>query len=111
MKKKASNQEIEASINNHLNSIKSHIKSISGILVSAGVAGIMGNVMKEYKPDTKGVQKILIKLGAAALTGMVIKSATEYVDGEIDDIFDTAVEFAKKTNQKEEEVKDDDADD
>ena len=94
---------------NIANSIKGHVKSISGILVGVGVASIMGNVMKEYKPDAKGVQKLLIKLGAAALTGMVIKSATDYVDGEIDDIFDSAVEFAEKMDQKEAE--DDDADD
>ena len=93
-----------------VSSIKGHVKSVSGILVSLGVASIMGNVMKEYKPEAKGIQKLLIKIGAAALTGMVIKSVSSYVDGEIDEMFDAAVDFAMKTDKKE-ELNDDDPDD
>lgn len=79
-----------------MNQIKSHVKGITGILVGCGVAGLMGNVLKEYKPDSKGLQKLLIKIGAAALTGMVIKSVNDYVNGEIDDIFEMAESIGEK---------------
>lgn len=94
--KKKSNKSV-------IDSVKSHTKSIAYILVGYGVGEIMGNVLKEYKPDAKGVQKMLIKLGAYALTGMVIKSATDYVSGEIDDIF----EFMADVNAEMEKEKED----
>lgn len=89
------------------NQIKSHVKCISSLLVGAGVASIMGNVMKEYKPDAKGIQKLIIKIGAVALTGMVIKSVNDYVDSEIDDIFESATEFAVRLDQEGERTDDD----
>lgn len=81
------------------NQIKSHIKIISGIVVGYGVGEFMGAVMKDFKPDAKGIRKLFIKVGAFALTGMVIKSATDYLDGEIDDIFDTIEELSDKIEE------------
>lgn len=90
-----------------VNNVKSHVKGIAAILVGYGVGEIMGNVMKDYKPDAKGLHKALIKLGAIALTGMVIKSVTDYVDGEIDDIFDTAEKIVIEVNDSKKEKEDD----
>lgn len=102
MKKKDTKSMVE--------SIKSHTKSIAYILVAYGVGEIMGNVLKEYKPDAKGAKKMLIKLGAYALTGMVIKSATEYVGGEIDDIFEFASEMSAEVAANAEEATEEDTD-
>lgn len=87
--------------------IKGHVKGISAILVAYGVGEIMGNVLKEYKPDAKGLRKALIKIGAVALTGMVIKSVTDYVNGEIDEVFDMAEEAVNQVNAMEEELNND----
>lgn len=84
--------------------IKSSLKCISGAVVACGVGAIMGNVMRDYKPEAKGLRKMMIKIGAAALTGMVIKAATDYVNGEIDDIFEMGEEIAVNISiEKEEE--------
>lgn len=84
--------------------IKSHIKAISGIVVGYGVGELMGAVMKDFNPDAKGIKKAFIKIGAFALTGMIIKSATDYIDGEINDIFNT-IEELSITIEKENTVK------
>lgn len=88
--------------------VKSHVKGISAILVGYGVGEIMGYVMKDFKPDAKGVRKALIKIGALAMTGMVIKSVTDFVDGEIDEVFDIIDEVQPRVEQKVAEILDDD---
>lgn len=75
--------------------IKPHVKGVASIIVACGVGELMGVVMKDFKPDAKGIRKAFVKLGALALTGMVIKAATDYVEGEIDDIFNAVDEFAE----------------
>lgn len=87
--------------------IKSHVKGISAIVIGYGVGEIMGNVMKDYKPEAKGFRKAFIKLGAIALTGMVIKTVTNYVDGEIDEVFDSAEKMVSEINVTKEETTND----
>lgn len=80
--------------------IKSHLKIVSGIAITYGVGEFMGAVMKDFSPDARGVKKIFIKIGTLALTGMVIKAATDYMDKEIDEAFETAEEVLKEINMK-----------
>lgn len=84
------------------NQVKSHIKAVSSIIVGYGVGELMGYVMKDFKPDARGVKKVFIKIGALALTGMVVKSACDYVEGEIDELFDMAEEAAAMLEEKAE---------
>lgn len=97
--KKTVKKQVKATVE----SVKSGIKEISGIVVACGVGSIMGNVMRDYKPDAKGIQKLMIKIGAAAITGMVIKAATDYVNDGIDDIFDVGEEIAVTISVKKED--------
>lgn len=75
------------------NKVKSYIKTASSIVIGYGVGEFMGTVMKDFKPNARGIRKLFIKVGALALTGMVIKSVTDYIDQEIDDVFDTIEEI------------------
>lgn len=89
------------------NQVKSHVKAISTLVVGYGVGEIMGTVMKDFKPDAKGIRKVFIKIGALALTGMVIKSVSDYVESEIDDIFNTIEEISIEVEKgKNEEMTD-----
>lgn len=83
--------------------VKSHIKAISTLVIGYGVGEFMGVVMKDFKPDARGIRKMFIKVGAFALTGMVIKSVTDYVEGEIDDIFETVEEIAIEVMKEEDD--------
>lgn len=83
--------------------VKSHVKAISTLVIGYGVGELMGTVMKDFKPDAKGIRKMFIKIGAVALTGMVIKSVTDYVEGEIDDIFNTVEEFMIEVEKQDKE--------
>lgn len=89
--------------------VKSHIKAASSLVVGYGVGELMGCVMRDFKPDAKGIKKLFIKIGAIALTGMVVKSACDYVEGEIDELFDTAEEMIVLMEEKA--VNEDEADD
>lgn len=81
--------------------IKSHIKAIGTLVIGYGVGEFMGEIMKDFQPNAKGVRKLFIKVGALALTGMVIKAATDYVEKEVDEAFDTAKELMAELNEKE----------
>lgn len=90
--------------------IKGHVKGISGLLVGCGVGAIMGNILKEYRPDARGLQKMVIRIGAVALTGMVIKSVNDYVNSEIDEVFDLVNEIAADKDNPEKEGAEDGTD-
>lgn len=90
------------------NKLKTYTKTISGVIVGYGVGELIGTVMKDFEPNAKGIKKVFIKIGAFALTGMVIKSVTDYVESEIDDIFDTIEELSIEIEKKESEVIDND---
>lgn len=86
------------------NQVKSHVKAISTLVVGYGVGEIMGTVMKDFKPDAKGVRKVFIKIGTLALTGMVIKSVSDYVESEIDDIFEIVEEMVIEAEKEEKDI-------
>lgn len=86
-----------------INQVKGHTKIIAGLISAYGVTQIMGSAMRDFSPDAKGIKKLVIKLGAAAMTGMMIKMVGDYLDGEIDEVFDFAEEAAKKINEKDSE--------
>lgn len=83
-----------------LEQVKGHTKIIAGLVTGYGVGQIMGAVMKDYKPDATGIRKMVIKLGAAALTGMVIKRVSDYVGGQVDEVFDFAEDVFEKAQKK-----------
>lgn len=83
-----------------INQVKGHTKVIAGLISAYGVTQIMGSAMRDFSPDAKGIKKLVIKLGAAAMTGMMIKMVGDYLDGEIDEVFDFAEEAMKKVNEK-----------
>lgn len=75
--------------------VKGHTKTIANLIVGYSVGEVVGTLLKDCKPDAKGLKKLIVKLGVAAMTGMVIKMATDYVGGEIDEVFEM-VEKAEK---------------
>lgn len=75
--------------------VKGHTKMIANLIVGYSVGEVVGTLLKDCKPDSKGIKKLVVKLGVAAMTGMVIKMATDYVGGEIDEVFEM-VEKAEK---------------
>lgn len=75
--------------------VKGHTKTIANLVVGYSVGEVVGTLLKDCKPDAKGIKKLVVKLGVAAMTGMVIKMATDYVGGEIDEVFEM-VEKAEK---------------
>lgn len=75
--------------------VKGHTKMIANLIVGYSVGEVVGTLLKDCKPDAKGIKKLVVKLGVAAMTGMVIKMATDYVGGEIDEVFEM-VEKAEK---------------
>lgn len=83
-----------------INQVKGHTKIIAGLISAYGVTQIMGSAMRDFSPDAKGIKKLVIKLGAAAMTGMMIKMVGDYLDGEIDEVFDFAEETMKKVSEK-----------
>lgn len=89
------------------NQIKNHVKAVSTLVVSYGVAELVGYAMRDFRPDAKGVKKVFIKLGALAITGMAIKAATDYVEGEIDEVFDMVEGISIKVKSDMEEESDD----
>lgn len=84
--------------------VKSHIKAVSSLVVGYSVGELMGCVMRDFKPNAKGIKKVFIKIGAIALTGMVVKSTCDYVEGEIDELFNTAEEMIVLMEEKEKEA-------
>jgi hypothetical protein len=61
------------------------IKAISDIVVSAGVASVVGNAIKASTPDDlKRFKKISITVGGFVLSGMVSGMATKYTNEQID---------------------------
>ena len=86
--------------------IKGHVKAVSTLVIGYGVAELVGYAMRDFKPDAKGVKKAIIKLGALAITGMLIKATTDYVEGEIDEVFDMVEEVSVKIKSDMEEAND-----
>lgn len=92
--------------------VKGHTKTIANLIVGYSVGEVVGTLLKDCKPDAKGLKKLIVKLGVAAMTGMVIKMATDYVGGEIDEIFEMVekaekmVEETEKSDKEEKEEKD-----
>lgn len=76
--------------------IKIGLKTVSGIALGIGVGAIIGDMLKDSKTDAKGVNKLIIKLSALAITGMVTKMTADYVDGVIDEAFDSSEELIQK---------------
>lgn len=83
-----------------IDQVKGHTKIIAGLISAYGVTQFMGSAMRDFSPDAKGIKKLVIKLGAAAMTGMMIKMVGDYLDGEIDEIFEFSEEAIKKINEK-----------
>lgn len=63
------------------------IKSASGMIVSAGVGTIVGNIVKNNTPeDLKTYRKVLVKIGGFALSGMAGAASVAYVEKQIDQL-------------------------
>lgn len=63
------------------------VKTVSQIVVSVGVGGIVGNAIKFTTPDKLGLfKKVCIGLGSVVLTNMVSDKAVEYSDSKIEEI-------------------------
>jgi hypothetical protein len=60
------------------------IKGVVTLIVSVGVGGAVGNVIKNTTPVTVGaVKKLCIGVGAVVLSNMVGDKAVEYVEEKI----------------------------
>jgi hypothetical protein len=62
-------------------------KLVSKLVVSTGVAAVVGNVVKSTTPaDAKLHKKICILVGTAVISNLVTGIATKNVDSKIDDV-------------------------
>lgn len=81
--------------------VKGHTKTIANLIVGYSVGEVVGTLLKDCKPDAKGFKKLVVKLGVAAMTGMIVKMATDYVSGEIDEVFEMVEKAEKMTEDTE----------
>ena len=66
---------------------KEIIKTVGGIVVSVGVGGIVGNIVKATTPASVGlIKKVCIGVGTVVLSNMATDKAVEYSTGKMDDI-------------------------
>ena len=66
---------------------KETIKAVGNIIVSIGVGGIVGNVIKSTTPANMNiVKKICVGVGSMVLSSMVTDKAVEYSTGKMDDM-------------------------
>ena len=62
------------------------VKAIGGIVVSVGVAAIMGNLVKATTPvNTSLIGRVCILIGGAVLTDMVTDVAAEHAEKKMND--------------------------
>lgn len=74
-------------------------KQIFGLVVTAGVGAIVGNIIKHTSPpDMNLIKRACIGVGSLVLTGMVSDKAAEYANGEIDEVVS---EIKKMVEQSE----------
>lgn len=63
------------------------LKSVAGLVVSAGAGAVVGNAIKASTPeDIKNLNKVLVAIGGFALTGMVGEMASKYTAEQIDQL-------------------------
>ena len=75
------------------------IKTVSGVLVSIGVGGIVSNVIRVTTPDSAGtIKKICIGIGSFVISSMIVDEATSYTEKKIDQ---TADKFRKQEVKSE----------
>lgn len=87
--------------------IKTAVKFASSLVVGYGVGEIVGYILKDFQPTAKGIKKTAIKIGALAITGMAMKKVCDYVEEEIDEVFDICEEISiELSKEKEKEEKD-----
>lgn len=86
--------------------IKNTVKAISSVIVGYGVGEIVGSILKDFTPSARGLKKLAIKAGALAITGMAVVKVSDFVEHEVDDIFDIVEEVSNKVeaNTQEKEV-------
>lgn len=66
---------------------KEIIKTVGGIVVSVGVGGIVGNIVKATTPASVGlIKKVCIGVGTVVLSNMATDKAVEYSTNKLDNI-------------------------
>lgn len=71
-------------------------KQIFGLVVTAGVGVIIGNIVKSTTPTSMNlIKKACAGVGAFVLTDMVGDMAVKYANGEIDEAVSLIEEMAK----------------
>lgn len=74
------------------------LKTVGGIIVSVGVATIVGNAIKCTTPPSMGtIKKVCIAVGTLVLTSMAGDRAVEYTEHKID----SAVVYVKSMIEEE----------
>lgn len=90
------------------NQVRNAVKFASTLVVGYGVGEIVGYILKDFQPNAKGIKKTAIKIGALAITGMAMKKVCDYVEEEVDDIFDFCEEITVEVQRETEEIENDD---
>lgn len=81
------------------------IKLGLGLVVGAGVDGIVTNAIKMVKPtNVKGIKRVSIAVGGFALSMMVADKVVEYVNDLWDSTAETFKEIFKKKESEEESI-------
>jgi hypothetical protein len=72
------------------------IKAVGGLVISVGVGGIVGNVIKCTTPIAIGpIKKVCIGIGSFVVSNMVGDKAVEYAEEKIDGAIDQVKKMVK----------------
>lgn len=75
---------------------RSIVKAAASFATSTGVGMVVGNLINTTTPeDLKRTQKVMTLIGAFAVTGLVSNKASEYMELQVDSMFDTVDEIKK----------------
>lgn len=81
------------------------LKQVSGIVVTVGVAAIVGNAVKFTTPATIGkITKVCVGIGSVVLGGLASDACVKYTEKAIDEAAGIAKDFAESIDVEVEEA-------
>lgn len=76
------------------------IKIAAEVAISIGTSTVISPAIKQLTPDNLGrVKKICVPIASFAISGAVAKAASNYVNGQIDEVTDAITESKTIINE------------
>ena len=81
-----------------------YIKKVGGLIVTAGAAFVIEDLLKANTPAPKSFWKrTVMRVGIAAIAGLVAKKAADSFKDEVDDLEEVTVEIIKEVDKIKED--------